>query len=216
MRQVVWKDVMMFLNDLLRQATAEPQSWAVKVAHNSPLVFAVEAIAVSQAQASGTRAEALARASLPADFASGWRWLALQMRLVRRTHQEAATWGVAKWGLSDASASADLSLGFRGEATHRQLLRTAAFCQLLLLCVLHPVSLRPVLWHGKGDAGCKHADYGTCAWHTRRPPQISRRCAAYGRLGRRKHPCLAKCWWLHSRRPQARKYLVARRSQLQD
>ena len=36
---------------LLRQATDQPRHWAVKVARNSALVFAVEAIAVSQAQA---------------------------------------------------------------------------------------------------------------------------------------------------------------------
>ena len=51
MWQVLWERHHDGSQSLLCQATDEPRRWAVKVARNSPLVFAVEAIAVSQAQA---------------------------------------------------------------------------------------------------------------------------------------------------------------------
>ena len=120
---------------------------------------------------------------------------AWQMRLVRRTRQEAATWGVTKMGLKRCCCKCRFSLSFRGDATHRQLLRTAAFSSTFVaLCATPPFRYAPFCGMAKEMQGASmlimELAHGTLEDH----PQISGRCIAYGRLGYRKHPCIAKCW----------------------
>ena len=77
-----------------------------------------------------------------------------QENIPKSENQEAAKWGVTKWGLSDASASADV---FCGLPYPLAIVEKVAFwrfvdvCRLLLLGVLRPFLVTPRLWHGLAD-----------------------------------------------------------------
>ena len=65
-----------------------------------------------------------------------------------KSNQEAAKWGLTKWGLSDASASDDSPVEPPAIADKTCVLSP-------LVCVLHPVLLCPVLWHGNLNLECR-------------------------------------------------------------